>query len=252
MIDLVSSDEEEPTIPLSEEEVGELPMPPPEDVEEEVLMPPLEVEEELHVYVGPLEGDEMQQGEDVHVPPHGVTVEPSSGQRRRRSEDGEDAFALRRVFPRSNLAMPRASTLPRFAPLVGPSDPFAHDIELNHPSRMDLDATYFYMLSIDLPDLFGFMTCHANRQVKIRALAEFSDWLHVVSDPIVVRVYVGRDNFRVDLVEMLRVFLDLTLIYSNDSHTLLRKYVNVFVSAMSQALHALGGRICRVSFFGMK
>lgn len=58
VIDLVSSDKKvvdgEPTIPLSEEEVGELPMPPPEDVEEEVLMPPLEVEEELQPHVGPL------------------------------------------------------------------------------------------------------------------------------------------------------------------------------------------------------
>ena len=58
VIDLVSSDKKvvdgEPTIPLSEKEVGELPMPPPEDVEEEVLMPPLEVEEELQPHVGPL------------------------------------------------------------------------------------------------------------------------------------------------------------------------------------------------------
>jgi len=61
--------------------------------------------------------------------------------------------------------------------------------------------------------------------VKIRDLVEFSDWLHVVSDPIVVRVYAGRDreerdSFRADLVEMLRIPLGLTLTCSNDSHTL--------------------------------
>jgi hypothetical protein len=46
-------------------------------------------------------------------------------------------------------------------------------------------------LTRDLSDLFGIMACSANRRVKIRDLVEFSDGLHVVSDPIVVRVYVG-------------------------------------------------------------
>jgi hypothetical protein len=109
------------------------------------------------------------------------------------------------------------------------------------------------MLTRDLPDLFGIMACSANRRVKIRDLVEFSDWFHVVSDPIVVRVYAGRDrderdSFRANLVEMLRIPLGLTLTYSNDSHTLSCNHVNVSVSAMSQALHALGARICRVSF----
>ena len=112
-------------------------------------------------------------------------------------------------------------------------------------------------MSLYLPELFGIMARPANRRVKIRDLVEFSDWLHVVSDPIVVRVYAGRDreerdSFRAALVEMLRVPLGLTLTCSNDSHTLSRNQVNVSVSAMSQALHALGARICRVSFFGMK
>ena len=85
----------------------------------------------------------------------------------------------------------------------------------------------------------------------------FDDWLHVVSDPMVVRVYAGRDHeehdrFRSDLVEMLRVQLGLTLTCINDNHTLSCNQINVSVSAMSQALHALEARICRVSFFGMK
>lgn len=113
------------------------------------------------------------------------------------------------------------------------------------------------MLTRDLPDLFGIMACSANRRVKIRDLVEFSDGLHVVSDPIVVRFYAGRnreerDSFRIDLVEMLRIPLGLTLTCSNDSHTLSCNHVNVLVSAMSQVLHVLGARICRISFFGMK
>ena len=134
--------------------------------------------------------------------------------------------------------MPRAGTLPRFAPFVGPSDPFVHDTELNHLSWMDLDASCFCMLTFDLPNLFGIMARHTNCQIKMRDLADFSDWLYVVLDPIVVRVYVRRDcderyNFKVDLVEMLMVFLGLTLTCSNDSHTLSRNHVNVSVSAMS-------------------
>ena len=74
VIDLVSSDkevvEEEPTMALLAEE---------EEEEEDVLMPPLEVEEEQHVYMGPTEGDEMQQGVDVPVPPHEVTDESFNG-----------------------------------------------------------------------------------------------------------------------------------------------------------------------------
>lgn len=77
--------------------------------------------------MGPTEDDEMQQGEDVPMSPPGVIVDPSSGERRGRGEDGEDAPTLRRVFPLLFLARLRAGTLPRFAPLVGPSGPFAYD-----------------------------------------------------------------------------------------------------------------------------
>jgi hypothetical protein len=44
----------------------------------------------------------------------------------------------------------------------------------------------------------------------------------------------------------------LTLTCSSDSLTLSQNQVNVPISAMSDALHSLGARVCRVSFFGMK
>jgi hypothetical protein len=73
----------------------------------------------------------------------------------------------------------------------------------------------------------------------------------------VVRVFGGndgdeRDRFRTKLVERLRIPLGLTLTCSTDNHTLSRNQVNVSVFAMSHALHSLGAKICRVSFFGMK
>ncbi len=44
----------------------------------------------------------------------------------------------------------------------------------------------------------------------------------------------------------------MTLTYSHDNLTLSRNQINVPISAMSNALHSLGVKICRVSFFGMK
>ncbi len=164
---------------------------------------------------------------------------------------------LRRVYARTPLPSPTGPTLVRFPPLVGPCVDALQFPEVNDPHRLDLDAACFMMLTRDLPDLFGIMARPANRRVPVRDLPEFSDWLHVISDPIVVRVFGGsdedqRDGFRTELVERLRVDFGLTLTCSSDSSTLSRNQVNVSVSAMSQALYSLGARICRVSFFGMK
>jgi len=68
-----------------------------------------------------------------------------------------------------------------------------------------------------------------------------------------VRIYAGNDNnernmFRAEVVERLRVQFGLTLIYSNDSHTLSRNQINVSVSAMSHVLYFTDARFCRVSF----
>ncbi|CAK9221362.1 unnamed protein product [Sphagnum troendelagicum] len=97
----------------------------------------------------------------------------------------------------------------------------------------------------------------ANRKVPVRDLPEFDDWLHVIYDPIVVKVYARSDEhergtLKDDLVNTLRRVFGLTLTCSSDSLTLSRNQANVPISAMSDALHSLGARICRVSFFGMK
>jgi hypothetical protein len=128
---------------------------------------------------------------------------------------------------------------------------------VNDPNFIDLDAACFMMLTRDLPTLFGIMARPANRKVPVRDLREFDDWLHVISDPIVVKVYAGndeheRDAFKDDVVNTLRRAFGLTLTCSSDSLTLSRNQVNVPISAMSDALHSLGAKVCRVSFFGMK
>jgi hypothetical protein len=70
-------------------------------------------------------------------------------------------------------------------------------------------------------------------------------------------VYAGSDvdqraQFKDELVNTLRRAFGMTLTCSSDSLTLSRNQVNVLISGMSDALHSLGARICRVSFFGMK
>lgn len=72
-----------------------------------------------------------------------------------------------------------------------------------------------------------------------------------------MEVYVGRDrgerdNFTVELVEMLKMDLALALTCSNDNHSLCRNQVNVSVFVLSLVLHALKARICRISFYEMK
>ncbi len=113
------------------------------------------------------------------------------------------------------------------------------------------------MLTSDLPTLFGIEARPANRKVSMRDLPEFHDWLHVIFDPIMVKVYTRSDEhrratFKGDLVNILRRNFSMTLTCSLDSLTLSRNQVNVPILAMSDALHSLGARVCQVSFFGMK
>lgn len=114
----------------------------------------------------------------------------------------EEEPNLRRMYARTTLTMPRSSVLNGFPPLVGPAVDLSQSTDINNPERMNIDATYFLMLTLDLPDLFGIMARSANRRVKIRDLEEFADWFHVISIPIVVRVFADsdedeRDRFRI-------------------------------------------------------
>jgi hypothetical protein len=147
--------------------------------------------------------------------------------------------------------------LERFPPLRGDrTDIDAHPY-INDPLDLDVDAACFMMLTMDLSSLFGIIARHANMVIRVRDSHEFADWLHVISDPIVVRIYVGSTedevrSFQDNVIELLRTIFGLTLTPSRNVHMLSRNQVNVPISALLDCLHALGARICRVSFFGMK
>ncbi len=129
--------------------------------------------------------------------------------------------------------------------------------DINYPDFIDRDTPCFMMLTRDLPALFGIMARQANRKVLVRDHSEFDDWLHVIFDPIVVNVYDKSDEhertaFKDNLVNTLRRAFGMTLTCSPSSLTLSRNQVNVTIPVMSDVLHFLGARVCRVSFFGMK
>ncbi len=70
-------------------------------------------------------------------------------------------------------------------------------------------------------------------------------------------MYAGSDEhqrvaFKDELLNTLHRAFGMTLTCSSDSLTLSRNQINVPISAMSNALHSLGARVCQVSFFGMK
>lgn len=50
------------------------------------------------------------------------------------------------------------------------------------------------VLTRDLPSMFGIMARPANMMIKVRDSPEFDDWLHIISNPVVVRVYTREDE----------------------------------------------------------
>jgi len=82
----------------------------------------------------------------------------------------------------------------RFSPFNGPNINLLEHPEINDPKYINFDATYFMMLTKDLPALFGIMVRLTNCKMLVRDFLEFDDWLHVICEPIVVKMYVGNDE----------------------------------------------------------
>jgi hypothetical protein len=73
--------------------------------------------------------------------------------------------------------------------------------EINNPQHMDIDVASFMMLSQDLPMLLGSMIRPGNRKVRIRDFEGFEDWLHVILDPVVMRIFAGETNVERELTK---------------------------------------------------
>jgi len=192
-----------------------------------------------------------------NVEAHNKSKKGTNDRTGEKTNGGGQGSSLRRLFPPTSSIRTDHVQLERFPALTGPHFDISRFPDINNPQFMDLDNACFMMLTLDLPDLFGIMARPANRNVKPKDLPEFKDWVHVISDPIVVKVYMGedsvaRENFKRKLVNLLRGKHRLALTCNENSFILSRNQVNVPIWAMSQALHELGAKICRVAFFGMK
>jgi hypothetical protein len=93
--------------------------------------------------------------------------------------------------------------------------------------------------------------------VRIRDLEDFHDWVHVISNPIVVRIFadetvIERESTKIKILEALKISFGVILTRNLNSLILCKNQVNVPSIAMVEALYLSGARICRVGFFGMK
>lgn len=144
---------------------------------------------------------------------------------------------------------PYGTTHPVGPPRSGPSDVDS--------SRVDVDAACIMMDVRDLPVLIGEIVRPAKRRVLVRDSKHFQDWLHVISDPVVVKVYAGatpedRQASKRSICQELRRSHRLALTLNHDNVVLSKSQVNIPVQALVEALRACGHRECRVGFFGMK
>ena len=148
------------------------------------------------------------------------------------------------------------SNLPIVPPDLQRFDPNL-ERDVNNPNTMDLDSACFMILTVDLPKLIGNIARPANRRINVRDATVFKDWIHVISDPIVVKINGGdniaaRQLMKKHIISRLRKYHHFTLTGNENQFILSKNQVNVSVKFMARALYTSGARACRVSFFGLK
>jgi hypothetical protein len=128
--------------------------------------------------------------------------------------------------------------LQTFRPAVGQFANGGELGEINNPQHIDIDVASFMMLSQKLPLLLGAIIRPNNRKVKIRDFEDFEHWLHVISDPVVVRIFDGETNVekkltKIKILEALKTSFGITLTSNASSLILSRNQVNVSTIAMT-------------------
>lgn len=94
------------------------------------------------------------------------------------------------------------------------------------------------MLTKGLLALFGIIGCPTKKWIKVKDLKEFSGLIHVISDPIVVKVYEGNDQHERNALQRwigkdLESKFGMMLSPNYDNMTLSKNQVNIVVSGMS-------------------
>jgi hypothetical protein len=94
------------------------------------------------------------------------------------------------------------------------------------------------MMTEDFSTLFRRIGRSCNKKVKINDLEEFACWIHVISDPVIMKVYGGtnqleRNAFKDEIVRTLKSRFGMTLSPNYDSMTISKNQVNIMVFVMS-------------------
>ena len=68
---------------------------------------------------------------------------------------------------------------------------------LTHPTSL-----FYFIRSQDFPLLLGAIIRPDNRKVRLRDIEGFRVWLHVISDPVVIRIHAGETGVERELTKV--------------------------------------------------
>lgn len=69
------------------------------------------------------------------------------------------------------------------------------------------------MMTLDLLELIGVIACSMNHKVKVKDLDKFNDWLHVIYDIVVIKIYVGNNDVEKKVTKFDAVYIRWLEIY---------------------------------------
>ncbi|KAG0571277.1 hypothetical protein KC19_VG001200 [Ceratodon purpureus] len=127
----------------------------------------------------------------------------------------------------------------------------------SQPLNADVDAACFMMDIRDLPQMFGELIRPAIHLSFLRDLNHFKQWIIIISDPVIVKLYGGdtieeRQHYKRLICRELRRKHGLTLTIAEHDLILSKSRVNIPLQALVESLWTCGHRECRVGFYGMK
>lgn len=162
------------------------------------------------------------------------------------------------LFPSSDIPPPVLGVpeMPIYQVYPRTDRPDVDDM-VNHPDSLDCDMACFFVLTNDLPLLFGRVCRPANRHQRVRDSRRYGAWLQLISDPFVVKVYTGetaRDRimYKDRIVKNLKVHYNYTITRSEDPTVLGLNQGTLPTASIAGAVYMAGIHHCRVSMYGMK
>ena len=151
------------------------------------------------------------------------------------------------LYPAGNEIIPYVSMVQLPAEVGEAEAPF------REPMRLDVNAVCVLLCTMDMPILLENIAWSANRQTVIKDDNSNNNWIHVISDPIIVRIYGGdnklqRQSTKFSIMLRLRQRHGLTFTINDHNLVLSKNQINVHVQAMVEALHHCDAKASGFSF----